>query len=278
MLIFIVFYISAIAWTLVDRRLSAVRRRDGWFYMTGVSMAAMHKLSQARQSPPLRPRKLHDFHQRRLTLGNLLAGRRSPWAVLVIGLMKLFRARSLTRRVFARQEARVLPAAPPSMAEWWQEESANSELSAWQPAMATALDSPLGDSLVLTARYLSPQRRHVCTLILVRLATGRAFAELRNIEFRSWAPDGRCLVTSSLAPIGPVAENLDYLVRRLDAEGLWRGHEQRCASLDLEVVASAEDLAVRVARAQEDHAARLRAAGIYGPEIEVELPAPWPVP
>lgn len=280
MLIFIFLYLGAIAWALVDRRISAVRRRDGWFYMNGVSAAALHKLSELRQSPPppLRLRKLHDFHQCRLSLGNLLAGRRNPWAVLVISLMKLFRARSLTRRAFAREEARVLPAAPPSMAEWWQEESADNELSTWQLERATALDSPVGDSLVLAARFLSPDRRHLCTLVLARLATGRAFAELRNIEFFSWVQGGRGLVTSSLAPMGPAAENLDYQVRRLDAEGLWRLHAQRSASVGLEVVDSAEDLAARVTRAQDELAARLHAAGIYGPEIEVELPAPLPVP
>ncbi len=280
MLIFILLYVATLLWTMVDRGVSAARRRDGWFYMSGVSPAAIQKLAEARRlpAPPLRLRKLHDFYQQRLTLGNLLAGRRNPWAVLVIGLMKLFRARGLTRRTFSREEERTLPAAPPSMNEWWQDESADSDLSTWQPVRATALDSPMGDLVILTARYLSPDRRHVCTLVLVRLASGRAFAELRNIEIRSWARDGRELVTASLAPLGHLPANLDHVARRLDAEGLWRLHAQRSAGVDLEEVSSAEDLAARVERLHEEHAARLRADGIYGPDIEVELPASWPFP
>jgi hypothetical protein len=55
-------------------------------------------------------------------------------------------------------------------------------------------------------------------------------------------------------------------------------HRERCTGVVLDEVASVEELRERLVRCQEDHAACLRAAGIYGPVVEEELPASWPVP
>ena len=271
----IAFFGGALVWGTTDSWLKCVSQTGGWFYLAGVPGSSLLKLSgMSAEPPPLRTRKVYTLYQYRLPLGILAGPRRNPLVILIIVIMKLFRSPALVRQNFHWSERRrgVLP--DRDFAERIAKLRSEPELSSWQDLGCSCLESPKGDLNLLTARLVSPDRRHFCHIMLGRISKARAYVEVFQTDFRTWTDDGRCLVTSSQPPFPQVPGYVDFQRVRGDVARTFARHLHRCEHVTSRALDD-EEVQRLLEKESEDQAELLRAARIQGPVEEVEMPGDW---
>ena len=269
------FFGAALVWGATEPWLKCVQQTGGWFYLAGVPGSSLAKLaSMSSVPPPSRVRKVYTLYQYRLPLGILMGPRRNPLVILIVAIMKLFRSPALVRQNFHWSERQREVNPDPDFAAQIAKLRDESELSSWQDLGCSRLESPNGDLNLLTARFVSPDRRHFCHVTLGRISKARAYVEVFQTDFRTWADDGRCFVTSSQPPFPRIPDYVDFRREKGKADRVLARHLQRCEHVAAKALGD-EEVRRLLEKESEDHAELLRAARIQGPVEEVEMPGDW---
>ncbi|RYD61612.1 MAG: hypothetical protein EOP83_16620 [Verrucomicrobiaceae bacterium] len=223
----------------------------------------------------MRTRKVYPLYQYRLPMGILLGPRRNPLLILVVAILKLIRSPAFVRQNFHWSERRRGVQPGKDLAERIAEMRSKPEFASWLDLGCSRLDAPPGDLRILSARLMSPDRRHLGSLSVYRISKARVYVEVFQADFHTWTTDGRCLITSNQATLPRLPDYIDFQRVKGDVARVWSRHLQRCEQVTPLAIESDEELGRLLEKESEDQAELLRAARIQGPITEVEMPGDW---
>jgi|GEM_PF-4039452 len=214
-------------------------------------------------------RRVFTSFYHKFPLASLLGdGRKNPFMILVVFLMKLLRSKRLERESFDFTEATEI-----------REDELNETLRAktaawlaahpdWTPFLMEKLPSPVGDLTIETALLASPGLDHAACFHHSWLER-KPTASVSEFSFLTWLKDGKILCTTHMPLLPRERPNVDAARVRGSEEQVFQAHLTRCGSREIAAARSAAVLRERFQQERRDVGVMMEAAGLRGPVREI---------
>jgi len=236
-----------------------------------VKLRKIEAEEQAKNTTAAVPRKRTVFtsYYHRFPLASLLGdGRKNPFMILVVVLMKLLRSKRLERETYDFTEA--IEIREDELHGTLREKTAawRAAHPDWQVILMERLPSPAGDMTIETVLLASPGLEHSLCFHQSWLAQ-KPTPGVSEFSFLTWLRDGKILCTTHMPLLPLERPDVDAARVRGTEEQVFQAHLTRSASREIRPATSPAELLARFQQERRDIGALLEAAGLRGPAREI---------